>query len=249
MLLSIKNLSVSLGGKELLHGVNLNVADGARQMLAGANGSGKTTLVQTIAGNPEYKVEKGKIIFEGNVGANENSPVNATESRANFHSPLQNITRLSATERALAGIFIGAQNVPEIPGLTMTSFLKHSMTALAAASGRELLAGEFFTQLMAARERLSIPESWMTRSVNVGFSGGERKRLMFMRLLLTRPKLAILDEADSGVDADTQKLFADVIHEMNQSGTAFLIVSHQEKFTQMVMPTAITTLEHGKVVV
>ncbi|MCL2339216.1 MAG: ATP-binding cassette domain-containing protein, partial [Proteobacteria bacterium] len=215
----------------------------------------------------------------------------------------RDITKLSATERAIAGIFLGAQNVPEISGLSVMSFLKHSLSAHAAAAGKELSAGDFFKQLITARERLNIPESWLSRSINVGFSGGERKRLMMLRLILIRPKLAILDEPDSGVDAETQKLFAEIIHEMNcpptetlristppkggviseserlppwgesQSAskakrdapgpnkiedfvgwavggqTTFLIISHQEKFTEIVAPTAITTLEHGKVVV
>jgi Fe-S cluster assembly ATP-binding protein len=225
-MLKIKNLSVSFGGKELLQGVNLEVKDGARHLLRGANGSGKTTLVQTIAGNPDYNAISGEIIFEGH-----------------------NITNLPTTERARAGIFLGAQNVPEIPGLTVSSFLKHSLSAHTRAEDNELTAGEFFQKLAAARERLEIPESWLSRSINVGFSGGERKRLMMLRLLMLRPKLAILDEPDSGVDNDAQEMFAEIIKGMNKTGTTFLIISHQEKFTDMVSPTAITTLDNGKVVI
>lgn len=231
-MLSIKNLSVSLDGKRLLTDVSMNVDAGARHLLRGSNGSGKTTLVQTIAGNPEYTRESGDIIFNGT-----------------------NITNENTTTRALMGIFIGAQNVPEIPGLSVMSFLKHSLSAHTHfQTGKLLSSGLFFEKLKIARERLDIPESWLARSINVGFSGGERKRLMFLQLLMTWPKLAILDEPDSGVDAATQKLFADVIMEMN-AGTphmepvTFIFISHQDKFTDMINPTQITTLNDGVVVV
>jgi len=233
MILSIKNLSVSNGPKELLYDINLDIPTGARHLLCGANGSGKTTLVQTIAGNPDYKTDAGKIKFDG-----------------------KDITKLPSDARARLGLFIGAQHVPEIPGLSVTSFFKHSLMAHASADGAELSAGVFFKKLTAARDRLNIPESWMARSINVGFSGGERKRLMFLHLLLLQPKLAILDEPDSGADADAQKLFAEIITEMNAPIpdsrlpiTDFLIISHQERFTELIKPTAITTLKNGRIVV
>lgn len=224
-LLEIKNLTAFFGEKELLHDVNLDVASGARHLLRGHNGSGKTTLAGIIAGNPEYKITSGKIIFDG-----------------------RDITNENATTRALMGIFIGAQNVPEISGLTMVSLLKHSMTAHHHfQTGKDLPMGEFLIKMEAARARLDIPKEWLNRSVNVGFSGGERKRLMFLRLLMTVPKLAILDEPDSGADASSQKLFAEIMHEM--SGTTFLFISHQEKFTELVSPTTIASLSNGKIVI
>lgn len=230
-MLTIKNLTVSLGDKTLLKEVSLNVNTGERHLLRGSNGSGKTTLIQTIAGNPEYRARGGAIIFDG-----------------------QNITNENATTRALMGIYIGAQNVPEIPGLSVMSFLKHSLTAhVHFQTGKQLSSGLFFEKLKVARERLDIPESWLTRSINVGFSGGERKRLMFLRLLMTWPRIAILDEPDSGVDAATQKLFADIIMEMNGGGdrdpVTFVFVSHQDTFTEMLKPTAITALNRGAVVI
>ena len=237
-MLEIKNLSVSLGRKQLLKNIDLSVNDGARHLLRGSNGSGKTTLVQTIAcggrgKGHDYVIESGGIIFNG-----------------------ADISDLPTCERARLGIFFGAQHVPEIPGLSVTSFLKHSLTAHAESAGGKgqddipaLSAGEFFTRLTAARERLSIPESWTARSINVGFSGGEKKRLMFLHLLMLRPRLAILDEPDSGVDADTQQIFADIIMEMNAQKTSFLIISHQEKFTKMISPTQTTSLSDGKVMI
>ncbi len=225
MILEIKNLCVSMDNKILLQDINMNIKSGERHRLAGHNGSGKSTLVNTIAGNPLYKIDKGKIIFNGNDITNEN-----------------------ATNRALQGIFLGAQNVPEIPGLTLLSFLKHSMIAHTHYNtGKNLSMGEFLEKLESAREQLNIPQDWLNRSVNVGFSGGERKRIMLLRLILTQPKLAILDEPDSGADKDVQKQIADTINNMPK--TTFLFISHQDNFTNNVKITKTTTLDNGKIVI
>lgn len=224
-MLEIKNLSVSMDGKTLLTDINITVQSGARHLLSGHNGSGKSSLVQTIAGNPEYVVNQGHIIFDG-----------------------VDLTDENATTRALRGIFIGAQNVPEIPGLTVISLLKHSLAAHTHfQTGRDLAMGEFLTRLEDAREKLGIPKEWLNRSINVGFSGGERKRLMLLRLVMTAPAFAILDEPDSGADAAVQKQIVDTMHDMK--GTTFLFISHQQNFTDMVQPTHTTTLSHGKVMI
>ena len=223
-MLEIKNLSVSMNDRELLHDINLHVKHGARHLLSGANGSGKSTLVQTIAGNPEYKIESGKIFFDGRDITNENT-----------------------TTRALLGIFIGSQNVPEIPGLTVLSFLKHSCVAHTHfKTGRDLSMGDFLNDVESARNQLNIPKDWLNRSINVGFSGGERKRLMLLQLIMTKPKLAILDEPDSGADGDTQKQIADTISAMRD--TTFLFISHQSQFTKMINPTETTKLKNGKII-
>ena len=162
MILEIKNLCVSFDGKQLLSDINLDIENGARHLIRGQNGSGKSTLVGTISGDPTYKIDSGKIIFDGH-----------------------DITGENATARALMGIFTGAQNVPEIPGLTITSFLKHSASAhYHFQTGRDLPMSEFIENLETARDILNIPREWLNRSVNVGFSGGERKRIMLLRLLL-----------------------------------------------------------------
>ena len=225
MILEIKNLNVSFGDKKLLSDININVESGARHLLAGHNGSGKSTLVGAIAGNPEYTIDSGKIIFDG-----------------------RDITNENATTRALMGIFLGAQNVPEIPGLTIISFLKHSIAAHRHfETGTDLPMGEFLEMIENAREQLDIPRDWLNRCVNVGFSGGEKKRLMLLRLLLTKPKLAILDEPDSGADATVRTQIANVMHSMPK--TTFLFISHQPDFTNAVSPSHITTLSKGKVVI
>jgi len=213
-----------MDGRELLHDVNMHIERGARHLLSGANGSGKSTLVQTIAGNPEYKIDSGKIIFDG-----------------------KDITDENTTTRALLGMFIGAQNVPEIPGLTVLSFLKHSLIAHTHFdTGRDLSMAEFLENLESAREQLDIPRDWLNRSINVGFSGGERKRLMLLQLILTNPKFAILDEPDSGADADTQKQIADTMLKMKN--TTFLFISHQSQFTKLVEPTDETKIKNGTII-
>ncbi len=222
-MLEIKNLSVSYGDKVLLENINMSVEHGARHLLSGHNGSGKSTLVQTIAGNPEYTIQNGQIIFNNIDITNENS-----------------------TRRALLGIFLGAQNVPEIPGLSVMSFFKHTVAAHKHFNtGQDLSMGEFMEMMENARNKLNIPRDWLNRSMNVGFSGGERKRLMLLRLILTKPKFAILDEPDSGADMETQQQIANTIHDM--PNTTFMFISHQEAFTKLISPTEITTLEKGKI--
>ena len=224
-ILEIKNLSVSLNGKPLLTDINMSVAQNTRHLLAGRNGSGKSTLVAAISGNPEYTIDNGTIIFDG-----------------------RDITHENTTTRALLGIFVGAQNVPEIPGLTVLSFLKHSASAHHHFNtGRDLSMGEFLTQLESVRTKLDIPKEWLNRSINVGFSGGERKRLMLLRLMMANPKLAILDEPDSGADATVQRQIVDTIREMHD--TTFLFISHQKNFTDLIQPSDITTLSNGKVMI
>lgn len=223
-MLEIKNLSVSMDGRELLHNIDMHVARGTRHLLSGPNGSGKSTLVHAISGNPAYTIDSGQIIFDG-----------------------RDVTTDNTTTRALLGIFVGAQNVPEIPGLTVLSFLKHSCAAHTHFdTGRDLSMGEFLNELEMAREKLNIPKDWLNRGINVGFSGGERKRLMLLQLVMTRPKLAILDEPDSGADADTQKQIADIIAEM--ADTTFLFISHQAQFTKLVKPSAETKIKNGKII-
>lgn len=224
-MLTIKNLSVTLDNRELLTDINLEIKSGERHLLCGHNGSGKSTLAQTIVGIPEYKTKSGQIIFDNHDITNEN-----------------------ITTRALLGIFLGAQHVPEIPGLTLISFLKHSCAAHTHfRDGHDLSMAEFLENLEKARTQLNIPREWLNRSINVGFSGGERKRIMLLQLILTNPKFAILDEPDSGADIDTKKIIANTI--TNMADTTFLIISHQSDFTSMINITNTTTLSAGKIVI
>ncbi len=222
-MLTIENLTVNFGDKELLHNINMRIQSGARHLLCGHNGSGKSSLVRTIAGDPDYTITSGKIIF------------NDTD-----------ITNEGPTRRALLGIFLGAQHVPEIAGLSVLSFLKHSCIAHKHfQTGHELSMGEFLENLERYRTQLNIPREWLNRSMNLGFSGGERKRLMLLQLLMTQPLFAILDEPDSGADTSTQQTIADTIKSM--SNTTFLFISHQTAFTNLISPTDTTTLSDGKI--
>ena len=224
-MLEIKNLYVDMDEKPLLKNINMVVKDGARHRIAGHNGSGKSTLVNTIAGDSAYTIKSGKIFFDG-----------------------KDITKENSSTRALMGIFLGAQNVPEIPGLTVLSFLKHSMAAHTHFNtGKDLSMGEFLEKLEFARAQLNIPKEWLNRSVNVGFSGGERKRIMLLRLILTQPKLAILDEPDSGADIDTKKQIISTINQMPQ--TTFLFISHQDDFSSKIKIRETTTLDNGEIVI
>ena len=209
----------------MLSNININIPEKSRCLLSGHNGSGKSTLAQTIAGNPAYSVDSGHIIFDGT-----------------------DITTENTTTRALRGIFLGAQNVPEIPGLTVLSFLKHSCAAHTHFNtGQELSMGDFLQKLNATCEQLNIPSQWLNRYVNVGFSGGERKRLMLLQLVMTQPRLAILDEPDSGADNATKDLIARTIHDM--PNTTFIIISHQPDFTDRINPTPIITLSSGQIMI
>ncbi len=224
-MLEINDLTVTLSNRELLHNISVKINTGARVLLSGHNGSGKSTLANTIAGNPTYTIKSGAIIFNGSDITNENT-----------------------TTRALMGIFLGSQHVPEIPGLSVLSFLKHSCIAHTHfQSGHDLSMGEFLEKLESARTKLNIPQQWLNRSVNVGFSGGERKKIMLLQLIMTQPKLAILDEPDSGADAKTQQLIADTIKSMPD--TTFLFISHQQSFTDMISPTDTITLSDGQIVI
>ncbi|MBQ2016901.1 MAG: ATP-binding cassette domain-containing protein [Alphaproteobacteria bacterium] len=224
-MLTIKNLTVYMNNRELLSDINLEIKTGERHLLCGHNGSGKSTLAQTIVGIPEYEIKSGQIIFDQ-----------------------RDITNENITTRALMGIFLGAQHVPEIPGLTLISFLKHSCAAHTHFNtGHDLSMAEFLENMETTRTKLGIPREWLNRSINVGFSGGERKRIMLLHLMLTNPKFAILDEPDSGADAETKKLIADTIH--NMPDTTFLIISHQTDFTKQINITNTTTLSDGKIMI
>lgn len=224
-MLEINNLTVTLSDRELLKNISLKIDAGARVLLSGHNGSGKSTLANTIAGNPSYTIKSGTIKF------------NKTD-----------ITNENATTRALMGIFLGSQHVPEIPGLTILSFLKHSCIAHTHFQlGQDLSMGQFLEKLESARAQLNIPQQWLNRSVNVGFSGGERKKIMLLQLIMTQPKFAILDEPDSGTDNQTQQLIADTIKSMPD--TTFLFISHQQSFTDLVSPTHTITLSDGQIMI
>lgn len=221
-LLKIENLTVSAEDKELLHGVTLSAGEGETHVLMGQNGAGKSTLGCTVMGSPEYKVTGGKIYFGG-----------------------EDITELSADKRAKLGIFLSFQNPIEIPGITLSEFLRN---ALEQTTGKRIKLWDFKKKLKAAMELLDMDESYAERDLNVGFSGGEKKKAEILQLLVLQPKLAILDETDSGLDVDAVKIVSKGIEEYRRSvGGTLIIITHNDKILASLNVDKTHILADGKV--
>lgn len=221
-LLKIEDLSVSAEDKELLHGITLNVGEGETHVLMGQNGAGKSTLGCSIMGSPEYKVTAGKIVFDG-----------------------EDITDESADKRAKRGIFLSFQNPVEIPGITLSEFLRN---ALEQVSGQRIKLWDFKKKLKAAMQVLDMDEAYADRDLNVGFSGGEKKKAEILQLLILRPKLAILDETDSGLDVDAVRTVSKGIEEYRKSvGGTLLIITHNAKILEALNVDKTHILASGKV--
>lgn len=222
-LLKIENLTVSTEDKELLHGVSLSIGNGETHVVMGHNGAGKSTLGCTIMGSPEYTVTGGKIYFDG-----------------------EDITSLSADKRAKAGIFLSFQNPIEIPGITLSEFLRN---ALEQVTGKRMKLWDFKKKLAAAMELLEMDKSYADRDLNVGFSGGEKKKAEILQLLILAPKLAILDETDSGLDVDAVKTVSKGIEEYRKAtdGT-ILIITHNSKLLEGLKLDKTHVLADGRIV-
>lgn len=221
-LLSIKELKVSAEDKPLLHGVSLDIQSGSTHVLMGPNGAGKSTLGLTVMGSPEYTVTGGKIFFEG-----------------------EDITDESAYERAKRGIFLSFQNPVEIPGITLSEFLRNSLEQI---SGKHMKLWDFKEKLKAAMEILNMDSSYADRDLNVGFSGGEKKKSEILQLLMLEPKLAILDETDSGLDVDAVKTVSQGINEYkSRTGGSLLIITHNTKILEALNVDRTHILAAGKI--
>lgn len=206
-LLQVKNVSVSIDELPILHGINLNIGAGETHVLMGPNGAGKSTLGYTLMGNPHYSVTDGSIIFDG-----------------------QDITKASADKRAQAGMFLSFQSPLEVPGISLGSFIRNAYHEKTGAPVK-LLA--FQRQMKEAMDLLDMNESYADRDLNVGFSGGEKKKAEILQLLMLSPKLAILDETDSGLDVDAVRTVSKGIREYqkNKDG-ALLIITHSTKILE-----------------
>ena len=203
-LLEIKDLHVSVEEKELLHGVSLDVKSGETHVLMGPNGAGKSTLGYSVMGSPRYAVTSGSIVFDG-----------------------EDITALSADKRAKKGIFLSFQAPVEIPGITLSSFLR---SALEQQTGQRIKLWDFKKRLRETMALLQMDESYAERELNVGFSGGEKKKAEILQLLMLRPKLAILDETDSGLDVDAVRTVSQGIHEFQKNPeNSLLIITHNTR--------------------
>ncbi len=222
-LLEIRSLNAGIEGKELLHDISLSVSQGETHVLMGQNGAGKSTLGSTIMGSPEYKVTKGSIIFDG-----------------------EDITLDSPDKRAVKGIFMSFQNPVEIPGITLSEFLRN---ALEHITGEKIKLWDFKKKLNSAMEILDMDRSYADRELNTGFSGGEKKKAEILQLLMLRPRLAILDETDSGLDVDAVKTVSRGIEEYrkNSSGT-LIIITHNSRILDEVHLDKTHILMNGRIV-
>lgn len=222
MSLIIDRLHVTVEGTEILHGISLEVAPGTVHAVMGPNGSGKSTLAHTIAGHPFYTVTDGKIT----VGQKD-------------------ITNMSPDDRALSGIFLSFQYPVEVPGVSVQQFLRTSYNAIHKTKMDPLAFSQLLKKQMA---ELKFDRSFAKRSLNEGFSGGEKKRMEMLQLSVLQPRFAILDETDSGLDVDAIKLVAHTAETAKKSGTGILLITHYSRILQYLIPDAVHVLVGGKVV-
>ena len=222
-LLQLRDLRVNVGERTVLHSVSLDVAPGALVVLMGANGSGKSTLGLALAGHPSYTAAGGQALFGG-----------------------QDLLAMSAHERARAGLFVSFQAPPDIPGVKNNLFIRSALNAVREARGQEPLdAFDFLASARAAAQQLGLPEAMLGRPVNEGFSGGERKRNELLQLALLQPRLAVLDEIDSGMDVDGVRAVVQLVQHLRAQGTAFVVVSHYLQLIESLTPDAVLRLDQG----
>ncbi len=221
-LLSINNLHISTEGKEIIAGLNLNIKQGEVHALMGKNGSGKTTLSYALMGHPKYAITNGSIKFAG-----------------------EDINSLTPDKRAKKGIFLAFQYPVTVPGVSVASFLRNSFQAV---RGNEPDKPNFRKLAKEKLKELDIPESFMSRYLNDGFSGGEKKRLEILQMVLLNPKLMILDETDSGLDIDALKTIAEGIKKMRSKSRAILLITHYQRMLQYIKPDYVHILSDGKIV-
>lgn len=225
-MLEIEELVAEVDGKAILRGLNLKVGAGEVHAIMGPNGAGKSTLSYTIAGREGYQVTGGEILFEG-----------------------ENITELEPHERAAKGVFLGFQYPVEIPGVTNLTFLKTAINSQRKARGEEEMDAISFLKLIRAKAKeLGIAEDMLKRSVNTGFSGGEKKRNEMLQMALLEPKLAILDETDSGLDIDALKTVAEGINRLRSPERAIVLITHYQRLLDYVQPDYVHILASGKIV-
>lgn len=222
-LLKIQDLNVNIEKKQVLHDVNLAVNAGETHVLMGPNGAGKSTLGFTIMGNPRYTVSGGKIFFDG-----------------------EDITEMGADKRAAKGIFLSFQTPLEVPGISLESFIR---TALQQRTGKRVKLFQFQKELKAMMQILNMDESYASRDLNVGFSGGEKKKSEILQLLMLKPKLAILDETDSGLDVDAVRTVSRGIEEYQKSQNgALIIITHSTKILESLKVDKTHVLVKGRIV-
>ena len=225
-MLEIKNIHAAIDGKEILKGIDLKVNAGEVHAIMGPNGSGKSTLAQVLAGRQEYEVTKGEVIYNG-----------------------KNLLELSPEDRARAGIFLAFQYPVEIPGVSNTNLLKTALNEIRKYNGQEELdAMEFLTLLKKKMKLVEMDQSLLSRAVNEGFSGGEKKRNEILQMAVLEPKLAILDETDSGLDIDALRIVANGVNKLRSKDRAVIVVTHYQRLLNYIVPDFVHVLYNGKIV-
>lgn len=225
-MLSIKNLHAGLEDKKILKGIDLEVKPGEIHAIMGPNGSGKSTFASVIAGKEDFEVSQGKILFEG-----------------------EDLDELSPEERAHLGIFLSFQYPVEIPGVTVTNFVKSSINETRKARGlEEMPANEMLKLIREKSELLGIDRKFLSRSLNEGFSGGEKKRNEIFQMAMLEPKLAILDETDSGLDIDALRVVAGGVNQLRTKENAFIVITHYQRLLDYIVPDYVHVMHNGKIV-
>jgi Fe-S cluster assembly ATP-binding protein len=225
-MLTIKELRVAVEGNEILKGINLEVKAGELHAIMGPNGSGKSTLASVLAGREEYEVISGEIHFKG-----------------------QNLLEMSPEERAHLGLFLAFQYPVEIPGVSMANFLKTSITEIRKSRGlKPFTAKEFLTVMREKMKIVDMDEKFLSRSVNEGFSGGEKKRNEIFQMAMLEPSLSILDETDSGLDIDALKIVAHGVNKLKNNKNATIVITHYQRLLNYIVPDFVHVLYKGRIV-
>ena len=225
-MLEIKNLHATVGGKPILNGLNLAVAPGEMHAVMGPNGSGKSTLSYVLAGRDGYEVTEGSVRFKG-----------------------EDLLELEPEERAAAGLFLAFQYPVEIPGVTNMTFLKHALNGLKVQRGEEELDAMQFLKLVRQKAKaLGMSDDMLKRAVNVGFSGGEKKRNEILQMAVLEPAFAVLDETDSGLDIDAVKIVADGVNALRGPERSMLVITHYQRLLDYIVPDRVHVLAGGRIV-
>ena len=225
-MLKIKNLHAGVEGNEILNGINLEVSPGEVHAIMGPNGSGKSTLASVIAGKEEFEVTEGVIFFEGN-----------------------DLEDMAPEERAHKGIFLSFQYPVEIPGVSVTNFMKTAINESRKARGKEDMPANKMLKLIREKSAmLDIDRRFLSRSLNEGFSGGEKKRNEIFQMAMLEPKLAILDETDSGLDIDALRIVADGVNKLRSKDNAVIVITHYQRLLDYIVPDFVHVLHEGKIV-